>query len=200
MPCCLSVDCLPPVSVTERRVHGPVSCLSQATGMGSSFFGHHRGTDRSKCDHLQQRTPFSALVLQPLGSVHICLAQKARAGLADQRLGASGRHIAIRCPLCRCLPFRRAEVKHAAIDADHHVAILDIDLQLHRAICLLRQPGRVFLCQVDHLEIVEARGAALDFIPPDLGLPAAIGVDGDLFGLAAGLANDLLAGQAQCDP
>lgn len=84
----------------------------------------------------------------------------------------------------RCtLPFERSEVNDAIPDTHHHFALLNIDLNLHRAVCQFCQLARVFRGETGDLKILKTVGAAFDFVPPDLSRPAAVRIDNYFVGL-----------------
>ena len=85
----------------------------------------------------------------------------------------------------RCtLPFYGGNVNDAIINTDHHIAVLNIDLELHRAACQFCQCACVGIGKIYHLKIIKTGRAVFVLVPPHLGSPAAIGLDNNLVGFA----------------
>jgi hypothetical protein len=104
------------------------------------------------------------------------------------------------CELRSTLPFYRSNVNDVITNTDHHIAVLNVDLEFHRAACQFCKFACVVLGKIYHLKIIKTGDAVFDLFPPYLGRPAAVRVDNYLVGFATGLTHQLLAWKPQGHP
>ena len=84
--------------------------------------------------------------------------------------------------------------------ADGHFAILDAYPQGHGPFCQGRQCGCSFCGKVDNSKVAKSFQLVMVLVPPHRHRTPAVGIENDLVGLVAGLAQAVFLGQAQFHP